>query len=120
MGDQEENDAVDLQIDGTRFPRRTLGMIAAFWFFVFFIALLKGGEDTPSIFPFVSCNNTGYWSIQIFCWASMFIVFVFVRRQVLFNLLGNGAGGLDGDVVWTPRNSVTIPLVCLPCGLGAG
>lgn len=113
---KEEGD-VQLHIEGTRFPKQTLAMIICFWFFVFFIALLKGGSGTPSILPFVSCNNTGYWAIQLFCWVCMFIVFIFIRKQVLKSDIKTF---VDGDVDWNYRNSITIPLICLPCGLCAG
>merc|ERR1712182_164473 len=73
----------------------------------------------PSILPFVTCNNTGYWVLQLFCWVAMGIVFVVVRHQILDAQMG-GDGGLDGDIVWTPRNSITLPLICLPCGIFAG
>jgi len=103
-------------VEGTRFPTRTLLLIVAFWFFVFLIAMLKGGHDMPSLLPFVRCNNTGYWVLQLFCWSSMFVVFIMVRHQIL----NHSDGGLDGDIVWTPRNSITLPLICLPCGIFAG
>lgn len=115
-GLKDEEDTVPLQIEGTRFPKKTLAMIVCFWFFVFLIALFKGGQGTPSVLPFVSCNNTGYWAIQLFCWSCMFIVFIFIRHQVLKSEIPF----VDGDVDWNPRNSITIPLICLPCGLCAG
>jgi uncharacterized membrane protein YfcA len=105
------------KIVGTRFPLHTLGLIVLFWVFVGVIALLKGGNYAmPSILPFVKCNNAAYWVLQVFCWGAMFIVFIFVRDQVLHH----GEGGLDGDVVWTPTNSITLPMLCFPCGIFAG
>lgn len=114
--DEDMGKESELEITGTRFPVHTLVLIVVFWAFVFMIAVLKGGQDMPSLLPFVKCNNTGYWVLQIFCWSAMFIVFIFVRHQVL----NHGDGGLDGDIVWTPRNSITLPLICLPCGIFAG
>merc|ERR1719247_379242 len=48
----------------------------------------------------------------------MFFVYVFVRDQVLHHQ-GHDQG-LDGDIVWTPMNSITLPMLCLPCGIFAG
>merc|ERR1711988_759885 len=109
----------DIIIEGTRYPVRTLMLIVLFWFVVFIIALLKGGGYTePSIVPFIQCNNEYYWTLQILCWITMFFVYVFVRDQVLHHQ-GHDQG-LDGDIVWTPMNSITLPMLCLPCGIFAG
>jgi uncharacterized membrane protein YfcA len=108
----------DEYIEGTRFPVRTLCLIGLFWFLVFVVALLKGGGYmTPSILPFVQCNNGAYWMMQIVCWFAMFCFYVYVREQVLHH---GSSGGLDGDIVWTPMNSITLPMLCLPCGIFAG
>jgi len=105
------------KITGTRFPVNTLVLIGVFWLFVFCVALLKGGGDkAPSILSFVECNNGPYWILQVFCWVVMAVLFIFVRDQVLHH----GEGGLDGDIVWTPMNSLTLPMLCLPCGIFAG
>jgi len=116
----DEEEALGIHPDdivGTRFPKKTLAMIVAFWFLVFFVALLKGGHSTPSILPFVECNNAGYWGIQVACWMLMFFVFIYVRYEVLSS---NSKVAIDGDVIWNKNTSITIPLICLPCGLCAG
>jgi len=105
------------KITGTRFPKDTLTMIVVFWLFIFSISGLKGGgHGEPSILPFVECNNDWYWFMQVCCWMMMLVMFIYVREQVVYN----GEGGLDGDIVWTPMNSLTLPALCLPCGLFAG
>jgi uncharacterized membrane protein YfcA len=107
----------EVKIEGTRFPLYIIALIAAFWVFVFCISLLKGGGHAqPSILSFVRCNNQAFWILQVFCWVAMLVVFIFVRDQIVFH----GEGGLDGDVVWTPTNSITLPMMCLPCGIAAG
>lgn len=107
----------EVKIEGTRFPLYIIALIAAFWVFVFCISLLKGGGHAqPSILSFVRCNNQAFWILQIFCWVAMLVVFVFVRDQIV----SHGEGGLDGDVVWTPTNSITLLMMCLPCGIAAG
>lgn len=107
------------KITGTRFPVHTLALIVVFWFFVFGIALLKGGGySQPSVLPFVTCNNHAYWVLQVFCWVTMLGFFIFVRDQLINN--PDPESGLDGDIVWTPTNSITLPLLCLPCGIFAG
>lgn len=114
-----ETTASGEKITGTRFPVHTLSLIVVFWFFVFSIALLKGGGySQPSILPFITCNNHAYWILQVFCWVTMLGFFIFVRDQLINN--PDPESGLDGDIVWTPTNSITLPLLCLPCGIFAG
>lgn len=113
----DDDSEIDGEITGTRFPTKTLVMIVVLWLLVFFIALFKGGgNNVPSIIPGVECNNAPYWIMQVVCWVLLIVMFIFIRHQVL----NHGEGGLDGDIVWTPVNSVTLPMICLPCGIFAG
>lgn len=116
----ETSETSEILPGSTRFPRTTITLIVIFWAFILLIALLKGGHHIPSVFPFVSCNNTWYWVLHLFCWAVMFAMSLMVRYKVL-------NGGLEGkgdaqwhDILWTPKNTITLPLICLPSGICAG
>lgn len=101
-------------------PRHALLVLAISWVYIFFVAVMKGGEGAQGIVP---CGTFGYWAIlfsivPVFgglqMWSSKVLIARHRRKEAA------GYRYLDGDIQWTYTRTLLYPLTCIVAGFCAG
>lgn len=93
------------------------------WIILCMSSILKGGKRFPSIIPGIEPCGVWYWTIEVcvipILLGISIIYGVYLRRRYQYKVL-LGYKFLKGDIQWTIRNSILIPLICLSAGVLAG
>ena len=101
-------------------PRHALLVLAISWVYIFFVAVMKGGEGAQGIVP---CGTFGYWAIlfsivpvfgALQMWSSKVLIARHRRKEAA------GYRYLDGDIQWTYTRTLLYPLTCIVAGFCAG
>ena len=98
------------------FPIRGLVITAVAWVLTFLISLFKGKKGTPSAIG-VHCGTGGYWAVTIAGVLLLGGLTLYIRKGVLDEIKETGQ---QGDIKWTPKNTLQYPAICVICGIMAG
>lgn len=112
-----------LKSEARRCPPLQWILLAFCWVVLFLSSILKGGKKFPSIIPGIEPCGIWYWVIE-FCVLPILLGIsilygIYLRRRYQYKVL-IGYKFLKGDIHWTLKNSIVIPMICLSAGILAG
>uniref|UniRef100_A0A7S1AV26 Uncharacterized protein n=1 Tax=Noctiluca scintillans TaxID=2966 RepID=A0A7S1AV26_NOCSC len=86
------------------------------------LTVLRGGGQFPSPLG-VSCGGAGFWWLYFSCLPWVLGFAVYFRSMLVADYeskVQTGYSFTEGEIKWTPRNTVVYPLICALAGLCAG
>eukprot|EP01028_Stygiella_incarcerata_P003737 TRINITY_DN1779_c1_g1_i1.p1 TRINITY_DN1779_c1_g1~~TRINITY_DN1779_c1_g1_i1.p1 ORF type:complete len:547 (+),score=126.46 TRINITY_DN1779_c1_g1_i1:85-1725(+) len=115
---ERERSRCDQRIKRT-FPWDFIGFLCIAWVVVFVIALLRGSCSNPSMIG-VSVCTTPYWILVFLaapCLISIIAAAGFILRRDYDRRLNCGHLFINGEILWSSRNTSTYPVLCMLAGV---
>lgn len=120
---EHSDELQELLAEESKTPTDKVMLVSVMIGMVMVLNLLKGGGSSfPSPLG-ITCNSGGYWflTIAVFVWILSFSVYM---RQLLIDKWRLKSRlrykYIEGDIEWSPVNTLVYPLICFFAGLFAG
>mmetsp|Transcript_17380 Transcript_17380/g.25968 ORF Transcript_17380/g.25968 Transcript_17380/m.25968 type:complete len:520 (+) Transcript_17380:250-1809(+) len=103
-------------------PMGNITLLVVMFVVVLFINLMKGGGAFPSPLG-IKCGSTSFWAANFINLGWIFMISLMARSYLLNQYRLKESCGykyVEGDIKWTPKATITYPIICTFAGFFAG